>query len=359
VELQAAGQGITTRLRDTRRAGSNGASTGLERAVSLPASIAVTFFDGHAATRKRERVLSCDALADMIRGTNAPEKNRLPWLKLARFGNAKSAKGSLRHDRNVIAITGIEADYDGEKVAFDEAVEIAETAGLLAILYTSPSHAEERPRWRILCPVGRELPPGTRAQLLARINGLYGGIFAAESWTLSQSYYFGAVAANPAHRVAIVDGEPVDDLDELDEIGIGKPNGVAGANSTRPGSGDGPLDEKALAEEIVSGASYHIAGVRLVGRWAQAGVPFLEAQRQLEALFDKVFPPDRDQRWLARRADIPRIIRDIYGKDARRKDAGGQNQADKAVSLDDFYAYMLSTDVRKWTLFDNQNWTPV
>jgi hypothetical protein len=60
--------------------------------------------------------------------------------------------------------------------------------------------------------------------------------------------------------------------------------------------------------------------VRLVGKWAQSGVPFLAAQRRLEALFDVVSPPARDQRWHQRRTDIPRITRDIYGNDARWED---------------------------------------
>ena len=163
-------------------------------------------------------MLSCDELADMIRGTTAPEKNRLPWLKLARFGAARTARGSLRHDRNVIAISGVEVDYDGERIRFDAAVDTAAKAGLLAILYTSPSHMAERPRWRILAPASREYPPADRARLLGRLNGLYRGIFARESWTLSQSYYYGRVDAAPAHRVEIVEGEPIDQLDDLDLI---------------------------------------------------------------------------------------------------------------------------------------------
>jgi len=76
-------------------------------------------------------------IAEMV----APEKARLPWLKLGRFGQMRSDKNSLRHDANLLAITGIEADYDGEKISFDEAVEIAEKAGLAAIIYTCQATA--------------------------------------------------------------------------------------------------------------------------------------------------------------------------------------------------------------------------
>jgi hypothetical protein len=52
--------------------------------------------------------------------------------------------------------------------------------------------------------------------------------------------------------VQVVDGQPIDLLDELDEIAIGEPNGSAGQHSTTTASG-GPLDEGALAGEIISG----------------------------------------------------------------------------------------------------------
>jgi hypothetical protein len=141
----------------------------------------VTFFDDYAAQKKHERLVTLDDLVTLIRGTSAVEKSALPWLKLARFGAAKTARGSLRHDRNVIAISGVEVDYDGERISFDAAIETAAKAGLLAILYTSPSHMAERPRWRILAPASREYPPADRARLLGRLNGLYRGISPARA----------------------------------------------------------------------------------------------------------------------------------------------------------------------------------
>lgn len=194
---------------------------------ALPDAVAVTFFADYAAALSREDRLSPADIAQRVQTMVAPEKSRLPWLKLARFGVQRSGKNSLRHDGNVLAITGIEADYDGEKVSFDTAVEIAEKEGLGCIIYTCPSHTPDKPRWRVLCPLSQELPPEDRYRLVARLNGLYGGIFSGESFTLSQSYYFGKVAGTVEHRVEVIDGEPIDLLDELDEIAIGRPNGQA------------------------------------------------------------------------------------------------------------------------------------
>jgi hypothetical protein len=168
----------------------------------------VTYFDGYAAARKTERQISIEALAEQIRSANAPEKSALPWLKLARFGNAKTTKGSLPHDRNVISVTGCEIDYDGQQVGLDAVIEALEKAGVLAITYTSPSHRPEAPRWRVLCPFSRDLNPALRAKMVDRLNGLLKGVAHRESWTLSQAFYFGSVNSNPHHRVEVIDGNP-------------------------------------------------------------------------------------------------------------------------------------------------------
>jgi len=62
--------------------------------------------------------------------------------------------------------------------------------------------------------------------------------------------------------------------------------------------------------------------VRLLGRWALQGVPMLEARQRLLDAFDAVFPPNRDDRWHARRDDIDRCVAHIYVKEARKKDDG-------------------------------------
>jgi putative DNA primase/helicase len=287
----------------------------------LDRPFAVTTFKNYAAATKREEPWTLRTLAERIRATTASKKEALPWLKLARFGDIRSDKNSLRHDGNVQAITGLEGDYDGEKITVAEAVEKLEKAGILAMVYTSPSHAEDAPRWRVICPTSTELPPENREKLMGRLNGLFGGVFSGESWTLSQSYYYGSVSYNPAHRMELIDGTPIDLHDDLDEIWKGKPN----TSTTTKANGErvaGPLDEAALLAEIAAGASYHEPTVRLLGRWALQGVPLMQARQRLLDAFDAVFPPDRDARWHARRADVHRCLEHIYGKEAQQQDDG-------------------------------------
>jgi hypothetical protein len=186
-------------------------------------ALTVTYFRHFAAMDSREDVVTLHALARRILATTAPRKDLLPWLKLARFGNDRTQKGSLRHDANVLCITGVEADYDGELIPFTQAVEIAAQANIHGLLYTSPSHTEAKPRWRVLCPTCEEVEPQRRQHLMDRLNGAFRGIFSNESWTLSQAYYFGFVEGNAHHRVEVLEGTCIDLLHHLDSTLQGKP----------------------------------------------------------------------------------------------------------------------------------------
>ena len=86
----------------------------------------LTFFSDLWATDKREERLTLEELAEQIRAEMAAEKTQLPLLKLARFGRVRSNKNCLRHDNNVLAITGAEVDYDDGELSLDEAVKIIE-----------------------------------------------------------------------------------------------------------------------------------------------------------------------------------------------------------------------------------------
>lgn len=186
----------------------------------LDKPIGITFFKDATARTKWEELYSLRSLATRIYTITATRKARLPWLKLARFGQLRTDKDSLRHDANVIAITGIEADYDGEVLTVDEACDLLTKQGIAAVVYTSPSHTEDAPRWRVLCPLSEEMAPDRREKMVGRLNGLLGGILSSESFTLSQSYYYGSIRQNPSHRVELIEGTPIDLHDDLVKAGL-------------------------------------------------------------------------------------------------------------------------------------------
>jgi hypothetical protein len=110
-------------------------------------AVQITFFPDFAATAKREESLTLAALAERIITTSAASKDGLPWLKLATFGDLRSGRNSLRCNANVLTVSGVEADYDQERVSVSDAVGILEEAGVLA----SSIH---RHRTRPASPVG-------------------------------------------------------------------------------------------------------------------------------------------------------------------------------------------------------------
>ncbi len=291
--------------------------------VNSPDSVfPVTFFKTYAATATEEGEWSLNGLARHIAAKTATEKKQLPWLKLATFGTDRTEARSLRHDANVLAVSGVEADYDLEVTTFEDAVDRLTNAGVLGIVYTSPSHTEDKPRWRVLCPLSAPVMPSARAKLLGRLNGLYRGGFSAESWALSQSYYYGSVGSNPSHQVEVVDGTPLDLHDELDEIWKGKPD-TAGNTGGGHSFKSGRLNEAELLAQIARGESYHAASLRLLGQWARAGMPFMDARRKMVEAMEAVPEAERDGRWRIRFDDIDRGLDYVYGKEAGKRDRDG------------------------------------
>ena len=186
-------------------------------------TVMVTFFPNKSAQSQRRAELTLPQLAEQIRLKTGPSKMGLPWLKLMTFGNKRSGKGCLRTNANAEAITGIEVEHDAGTVTFDEAIAIVRKARIRALPYTSPSYVPAaKERWRILLPLSSSLPPGARAMLVARVNGLFDGKLAGESFTLSQAYIYGRVNDNPAHRVEVIDGDFIDLRTDLDPGATGK-----------------------------------------------------------------------------------------------------------------------------------------
>ncbi|WP_377829530.1 DUF3987 domain-containing protein [Bradyrhizobium lupini] len=187
----------------------------------------VTFFKDYAAKTRTTDDLTLIELRERIMNASAREKDKLPWLKLTSFGNRRSINGSLRHDANVTEITGIELDYDDENIAFDDALKAVSELGISALVYTSPSHTPDAPRWRILAPTSKPRPPDARAKLVARLNGALKSklgaqtIAANESFTLSQAYYYGWVnKPDRDHRAEVTTGDFIDQRDDLAQFEI-------------------------------------------------------------------------------------------------------------------------------------------
>ena len=191
------------------------------QALGVP--LKLTRFPTRGAYQKKELTLSLADLATWIMDQRAASKDALPWLKMATFGTkrrpGKDGKGRcLRWNENVETVTGLEADYDKGQMTPEAARDALEAAGVAGLVYTTPSHSPEKPRWRVLAPFSGPLPPDAREDLMARLNGLLGGTLDKASFTLSQSYYAGNVEGGTPVETFLVDGQPIDTVDGLAPI---------------------------------------------------------------------------------------------------------------------------------------------
>lgn len=265
----------------------------------------VTFFPDTSAQRAEAAAMDDADLAELIADPpEAPSKAACKLIKLGRFGDKRTGKNCLRSDENLLAVWGAEGDYDGEQVPMQEAAALLEQAGVRALFYTSPSHAPDKPRWRVLLPFSTEYPPEARNRFLARANGVLGGILAGESFTLSQTYYIGHVNG-AVYEHADVEGDYIDQRNELDARAIwpeAKAKGDPKANQPDPDK------VRRLIHEVMTGADYHDALNRLAAGYVARGMPRDHVIEVLQAMMLSHRTDGDLARWEARYNDIPRAV---------------------------------------------------
>jgi hypothetical protein len=246
--------------------------------------IPITFFDDKFAAVQYRESLTLPQLADEIRYMTDSRKTRLPWLKLALFGDVASAKGCLRTNANTLEITGIEIDYDGGETSFDEAVLRLTAAGLRALIYTSASYQRGvKEKWRVLCPLSQPLPPGDRVGLVGVLNGVLGGGIDPASFNLSIAFYYGSVNENPEHRVEVVDGDFIDCRSDLNPGAIGRTvkqaelnvRSVGPVNSGNSGPQASPSHSDEELEAMLQNSQFRTSDGS--GRWHNEMTPWSAA----------------------------------------------------------------------------------
>lgn len=186
-----------------------------------------------------------------------------PLISLAEYGNTASEKGSLRHAANVRCVSGVEIDYDGERVSPHEAARLLHKAEITSLIYTSPSHRPDAPRWRVLLPFSKAVQPAERAEYVGRANRILGGIATRESFTLSQSFYIGRV--RNAEYIAIeTRGRTIDVAANIEPLDFG-----SAAGSTKLSCNE--LADGELRARFIRGDGRYEAMRTLSARWAARG----------------------------------------------------------------------------------------
>lgn len=213
---------------------------------------------------------------------NAPTyigKSSCPLISLAEYGDNLSDKDCIRHAGNVRRIFGIEVDYDGEQMPPEEAAALLANAHLEAVLYTSPSHTPERPRWRVLMPLAEPALPDQRASLVGRANRVLRCGASRESFTLSQSFYIGRVRGAP-YVVIPIHGRPIDLAAELDPLYF---MGQGSDGKTKVST----VTDAELRERFRAGDGRYDAMLSLSSRWAARGMAAADIAANLRALLEE------------------------------------------------------------------------
>lgn len=203
-----------------------GKGSGQDTYVIEQHKLVVTTFPDIYAKTSSELELTLPDIFHLISTTEAKRKERLPWIKLAKFGNVVSQKGCIRTDGNIVHFSGVEVEHDRGVMSYEAALVALSEAKIRAILYTTPSHTNETPRWRVLAPFSGPTPnKNVRKLLAARLNRVLGGVVEGESYRASQSFYFGRVKGTQTFAIDLLDGDFIDcadDIEPLYQVPIGR-----------------------------------------------------------------------------------------------------------------------------------------
>lgn len=250
-------------------------------------------------------------------------KEQCRLFNLNVFNGNRTARGSVRADEHIVAVAGIVGDHDAGTMSIKEAIERLEAACLVAAVYPTASHTPEHPRWRVAAPVNAPTTPAQYARLMNRLNGVLRGVLSSESWTASQSYYFGPIEGKAYAVHATFDdpteGSCIDELDELDEIAIGKQIGKEGNPLRDAPVGVGAVEilHATIGSMLRTGEGRRealkstIAG--LSARGLDAKSIRTEVERIVQTNFDPSDPPD----W----QNVDKLITHFARKDAVARQA--------------------------------------
>jgi hypothetical protein len=292
-----------------------------------PPTITLTVWHGLAGKTREEIAVPWAELPNFIRrrGGHHREKRSCPLLKFAEFGDLRTESDSLRHDGNVLRISGIEGDYDGEEISPSEAIARLEKHQIRGLVTTTYRHSDDRPRWRVLAPLSRPVPPEERLRFAEVLNGVLNGILAPESAVLSQSYYIGWAPGVEPQVLATFDdpaaGLCLDEIPQAEDIrrSFARVKSEP-ADNTERGTQQGYL------KTLLAGGQIHDNALKIVAKMVADGV----APPVIHAVFAVLAERVAELRGEERAADL-------RGAELERMIDGAVAKFGHASALNDFH----------------------
>lgn len=200
-------------------------------------TLTATIFKDVKAQNLEEKTFTWSQLVEHL--TECPtytHKQALPLISFCRYTGQRTDKGSLRAGEFVTSVTGLEIDYDGGEITIDEARNRLQAAGLISVIYSTPSCLETDDngkelgwRWRAILPLSEPIPGDQRQRYIAQLNYIFDGKLARESFNLSQSFYVGRVRS-VYWQTETTDGTTLDALDLMQTLPLAMPDHLMGAS---------------------------------------------------------------------------------------------------------------------------------
>jgi hypothetical protein len=256
-------------------------------------------------------------------------KNRMLLVKAATFPNDSRAKNEPPPTK----ATALFGDYDRGEMKMQEAAERLETFGLAAVLYTTPRHTPEAPRWRIVVPLATEIPFGQYRPCLAYVNALLGNVLAPESHTDKQCFFIGKIDGLEYEAIA-VDGAPLSpsvavvDQQRVQVHADALPGSREQHAGQRPPSDRDRSDKPCTAEQVFADKVAALGRKLVTGDERRAMLKSYIASRsarglsaaEIRALLDHIVGVYFDPADPVNEADIDGLVQWARSKDADRPD---------------------------------------
>ena len=278
-------------------------------------SILLTVFPSLTKSDYEEHLVPLQDLPSFIGKPQAEDKAHLPLFKAARFSGELTAKGSSRADRFVKGRSGVEIDYDGGRTSMEEAYDCIQQAGLVAILYTTPSWTKSKPKWRAFFPFSQErrgpvdFLKAWSIKCVDYVEDLLPDPIANESRTLSQAFYYGSVKGNKT-QILVSTGNHLDNIVDPPKL-KDSPSSDSSSHNFMTAE-----RQQELYEVVHTGSEgVHEALRDLAMMFVNRGQDGPSVRALLESLMRHAsWGTGSEHRWQERFYEIPRLVDSAVGK---------------------------------------------
>lgn len=150
---------------------------------------------------------------DLVEKFKAPavykDKRDMPLFSFTQF------EGDYRNKENAGMVHAIVVEHDRETMTPEEAMEVMRQHCITSVIYTTPSHTWDAPRWRLVCKLTTPVDEIEHGRMVRILNHLLDGAIAPESINTEREWFYGSVKG--AEYLCLANqGDTLDDLLDFD-----------------------------------------------------------------------------------------------------------------------------------------------